>query len=970
MYSVSNAYKKALKQKTVSDSISGSVTFPNGMVIALSDRNTVLNSLKIVHELCGDYRIGTFNLGYMKIAFFDDSALGRDYSGAEIRLDYEIETENGTETVPMGIYVIDGQTVKRRRNTVSVTAYDYGTRFDCNITETDRAEEKTVTDFIMLACERCGVIFGEIDAKLPNRDITVNLSSLQVQTYRDLVEWCAVLLCGYGVIGRDGCFYIISAKYEAEEGDPTAAIIDKYVTEKERSGIYSTDTRAYISYLSAFCGDSRKEYKAAYVPKDPVAASAVYSLGKNPLLIKKTEAECDDINNAWLRFIDSFMQRGITAELYGDAALDVGDTLRCSGGDIDQRKSIIGVVTKQEWRYRNFHTVICSAAQLSDGFKEEKGGGSNNNGDDEEEQKPQPAKVISQLQKLMEGNASGMGGVGIFVNKEKNAERFNDYDGADAPAGTYSHAEGLGTEASGGYSHAEGYMTSATNDYSHAEGMFTMASGVASHAEGNESEAENNMSHAEGNRTKAKGMYSHTEGDGTTAENNASHAEGYMTKALDNNAHSEGDRTCASGKASHAEGITTEAISDGAHAEGFSSKADNIAAHAEGNMTVASGAQAHAEGGFTVAEGFASHAEGQFSKATGDYSHAGGENTVASGSHQTVIGKYNAEDKDALFIVGNGDSKSRSNALILYGDGGLHVSGDITADGNVGKTYIQGDGIKISEGKKPHEFIVDVKPATKAAIGGVIIGDGLDISENGEISAEAYRVGDGIDISEKREISVLMGEGLELDEGGRLTAKGGLRIENAVVIKESQSQMFVHRYTEQSYISGNKIVFGEMGNSFIIQGVRVSYALNTASAAAITSRYSVANMEYFSGTAVTDCVIKEETVSRNPDSYVFKVTMNGAGSQTFTTYNSDVHGFIIAYENVFATRSEAAPYGYAYLSFYAVTEDASGKITATLVSGPSRRNYIFKSEAEFNSAVVLTNEPQELIKINETVTEG
>lgn len=51
-------------------------------------------------------------------------------------------------------------------------------------------------------------------------------------------------------------------------------------------------------------------------------------------------------------------------------------------------------------------------------------------------------------------------------------------------SGESSHAEGGGTEANGNYSHAEGYNTKASGQYSHAEGSYTRASGEGSHVQG------------------------------------------------------------------------------------------------------------------------------------------------------------------------------------------------------------------------------------------------------------------------------------------------------------------------------------------------------------------------------------------------------------------------------------------------------------------------------------------------------
>ncbi len=418
MYNVSDAYKEALQKNVINDRIKGTVTLTDGSEIELSDSNVVSGSLKIVHELCGDYRIGTFNLGYMKIGFFDDNALLRDFSGARISLSYEIETEEGWESVPMGIYIADGASVRRKRSTITLAAYDYGILFDCDISSNIREMSDTAENLITAVCERCGVEFGGMEPNLPNTAVLLSPSSQQIQSCRDLIEWCAVLLCGYAVIDREGKLRIISARYYTSAAEELQIVVDKKLTSFERNNIYVTDTRAWIAAISAYSGEKRKIYKSTITQNDEQAARAVYTLEKNPLLAEKTEDECDSINKDWLTFVDSFKQRGITAEIYGDPALDAGDVLRCSEGDIDQRRSIVGLVTRQEWRYRGYHSIICAAPQLSDGFEE-----AGESGDGEEtaaSSKPQAVKVISQLEKKFDGlEASGaelVDGRGTYVD--------------------------------------------------------------------------------------------------------------------------------------------------------------------------------------------------------------------------------------------------------------------------------------------------------------------------------------------------------------------------------------------------------------------------------------------------------------------------------------------------------------------------------------------------------------------------
>ena len=179
------------------------------------------------------------------------------------------------------------------------------------------------------------------------------------------------------------------------------------------------------------------------------------------------------------------------------------------------------------------------------------------------------------------------------------------------------------------------------------------------------------------------------------------------------------------------------------HAEGYMTTANAPYSHAEGRNTVASNPSCHAEGTDCVASGQSSHAEGENCRATGSYSHAEGHNTVASGigSHASgwgtvagdetfAIGKWNKTSK-GLFVVGNGyDSyygASRSDALVLDSGGNLHISGKLTADGGVG--YV-------------------LPSATADTLGGVMIGDNINVSGNGTISVNLSAYLKNTDISD------------------------------------------------------------------------------------------------------------------------------------------------------------------------------------------------------------------------------
>lgn len=206
-------------------------------------------------------------------------------------------------------------------------------------------------------------------------------------------------------------------------------------------------------------------------------------------------------------------------------------------------------------------------------------------------------------------------------------------------------------------------------------------------------------------------------------------------------AHAEGNGTKATAPSAHAEGNSTTASSTYAHAEGYGTTASGISSHTEGENTTASGYCSHAEGYNAVADGGYSHAEGYNALASGWYSHAGGINSKAKAEASFAHGMYAVSDyrggaafgvsnktKDALFVVGNGSpgGSYESDALVLDNAGNLWVAGSIKCGGGSG-------GYTLS-------------PATADTLGGVMIGENINVSDSGTISVDlsAYLKSDEI----------------------------------------------------------------------------------------------------------------------------------------------------------------------------------------------------------------------------------
>lgn len=123
---------------------------------------------------------------------------------------------------------------------------------------------------------------------------------------------------------------------------------------------------------------------------------------------------------------------------------------------------------------------------------------------------------------------------------------------------------------------------------------------------------------------------------------------------------------------SFAEGHDTIASGMKSHAEGWNTTASGYYSHAEGVNCIASGNGSHAEGTGNTASGDDSHAEGALTTASGNDSHAQNYDTIAGYWAQTAIGKYNDNQLNNAFEIGNGTSDSaRSNALTVDWDGNV-----------------------------------------------------------------------------------------------------------------------------------------------------------------------------------------------------------------------------------------------------------------------------------------------------------
>ena len=508
MLDVSAAYTAAIKEKVRNDRITGTIKLCGGETITITDDLILNNSVTLKEQLVsGDtFEIGTFYTNQLDITVYDDDFLSRSYANARITPKYEILLAGGTwESVPLGIFTVDNSLTKRKGSIHKLTAFDDSTRFDVNISAY-AGGRKTVQQHIKDAAADVGIELATTDfGAYPNDNLTVDSTiSTEIQTYRDLIEWCCAIMAASARINRYGKLEIVKLKEKTKTVDDALVYDPDYTVEGyERTGTEFFDLRALTKYFSTTFDGEQYVYTNISTLDDSAARKATLYIPENPLLQslsietrKSAFQSCADaMTIALLRVEFSFN---------GNPAIECFDTLCGSGGKIDVNRTIAFFPTTLVWKYRGAHKVSCAFAELTDEATAtvlEMTLASN-------EQSKTPVQVKSKTEKRLDGvgkkaTSGGNDNVGKYTNSDKNCEIFNDYSGNKAES-YYAHAEGSKTAATAPYSHAEGRETTASNESAHAEGMNTFAIGRCAHAEGTGTVASGSNSHASGYYTVAR----------------------------------------------------------------------------------------------------------------------------------------------------------------------------------------------------------------------------------------------------------------------------------------------------------------------------------------------------------------------------------------------------------------------------------------------------------------------------------
>ena len=364
MYNVSDTYRELIKAPVRYTGISGAARLRDGTIIHLTDDNIAAGSLSITQKMNGrgDFRPGGVYSGELSCSLKGFAGKTSDLDGAAIRLAFILYHDSDmqaakSETVPLGRFYVDGSSIKRRNDTVTLSAFDGMALFDVEATE----RSGTLYELVCGACTAAGLSFGMTQTAfeaLPNAAQTAKINTARIQTERDLLMYVGMMTASFARISRSNELEFVPLTCERNDGGVIVPV--REIAGNIRFNTDFSDDTTCIAKLF-----TRRNGAAVYSTSEISAGGseklAVMELNENPLLAELSGDEVAAVLNNELLQMYKCLNRVFDSSFTGDPALEIGDYVRLRGGAIDtDRGYATGMITSQIWRYRGQHTIKCS----------------------------------------------------------------------------------------------------------------------------------------------------------------------------------------------------------------------------------------------------------------------------------------------------------------------------------------------------------------------------------------------------------------------------------------------------------------------------------------------------------------------------------------------------------------------------------------------------------------------------------
>lgn len=344
-YITSSDYQTAISNTYRNTFITGELVTNTGQVINIQNEDISSGSLYITNQCVnGDsFEYGSVFTAEMGVTL--KTEIDR-YSlfDSKITLYFNIYTESGVETVPLGEFFVSEPS--RVGNNITIKAYDGMMKLDKDIDENTIG---TPFELLNVIATKCGVELAQTEEEIKafangNKMLSVVID--RVGTYRDLLAYISMIVCGFAIFDREGKLKIV------EMGQRT----DKVIQANIRSMSKFSDFESYHTRVQAnFVLDS--VYKA-YGSMSQIDNGLLYDLGDIPI-VQGLDSENQLVLDNIMAKLEPLRYTPCEFTFNGDPAIDLGDIITC----VDrQGNNISTLVTFYKWTYRGRHQIKSAGA--------------------------------------------------------------------------------------------------------------------------------------------------------------------------------------------------------------------------------------------------------------------------------------------------------------------------------------------------------------------------------------------------------------------------------------------------------------------------------------------------------------------------------------------------------------------------------------------------------------------------------
>lgn len=333
MYQVSDAYLSAIRARTRTHRLTGTIVLTDGTEIPVSHENIKSGSVEI-EKSCAtgeELQFGNVILSELRIEIRTDVSRYLFFN-AKISLNYELLLADSTwETVPLGTFLV-GE-AERRNDAVSMIAYD-------NLITLDKDYGGAVLygtpyEILTAICENTGMVLANTEEEilaLPNGDQIIQIDETSdCEIYRDCVKIVCQMTGTFAVADRDGQLKL--CQYHKT--------VDTTLEPSDRYSLTASDFE--VSYI----GLTIKSSTATYTVFDEDAESGLemtiadapaWDYGIEATLQERAETLLGELTQ--IRYVPS----SLTA--VSDPRFDCGDRISLA---LDDGTTVESIITKIQW---------------------------------------------------------------------------------------------------------------------------------------------------------------------------------------------------------------------------------------------------------------------------------------------------------------------------------------------------------------------------------------------------------------------------------------------------------------------------------------------------------------------------------------------------------------------------------------------------------------------------------------------